>query len=50
MLSAQANVLDLIEGANLGTLTKSQMEVVTCFAPGRVNAASYVSSRKLAAV
>ena len=33
----QANDIDLAEGAEKGTLTQSQMELVTCFAPERVN-------------
>ena len=33
----QANGIDLIKGAQKGTLTQSQMELVTCFAPDRVH-------------
>ena len=33
----QANEVDLHEGAQKGTLTQSQMELVTCFAPDRVH-------------
>ena len=40
----QAKDVDLAEGAEEGTLTQSQMELVTCFAPDRVNETSgYVS-------
>ena len=40
----QANEVDLIKGAEKGTLTQSQMELVTCFAPDRVHEPSgYVS-------
>ena len=33
----QASEVDLHEGAEEGTLTQSQMELVTCFAPDRVH-------------
>ena len=33
----QASEVDLHEGAQEGTLTQSQMELVTCFAPDRVH-------------
>ena len=40
----QAKDIDLVEGAEKGTLTQSQMELVTCFAPDRVHKTSgYVS-------
>ena len=35
----QAKDVDLGKGAQRGTLTQSQMELVTCFAPDRVNEA-----------
>jgi len=40
----QANEVELAKGAEGGTLTQSQMELVTCFAPERVHETSgYVS-------
>ena len=40
----QANEVDLHKGAQKGTLTQLQMELVTCFARDRVHEASgYVS-------
>ena len=36
----QAKDVDLHEGAEEGTLTQSQMELVTCFAPDRVHETS----------
>ena len=36
----QAKDVDLIKGAEEGTLTQSQMELVTCFAPERVHETS----------
>ena len=33
----QANEVDLHKGAEKGTLTQLQMELVTCFAPDRVH-------------
>ena len=33
----QAKDVDLAKGAEEGTLTQSQMELVTCFAPHRVH-------------
>ena len=40
----QASEVDLHEGAEEGTLTQLQMELVTCFAPDRVHETSgYVS-------
>ena len=33
----QAIGIDLVKGAEKGTLTQSQMELVTCFAPDRVH-------------
>ena len=40
----QANEVDLAKGAQKGTLTQSQMELVMCFAPDRVHETSgYVS-------
>jgi hypothetical protein len=40
----QASEVDLHKGAQKGTLTQLQMELVTCFAPDRVHEAKgYVS-------
>ena len=39
----QAKDVDLAKGAQRGTLTQSQMELVTCFAPDRVHELSYAS-------
>ena len=43
----QFNAIDLHAGAEQGTLTKWQMVLVVCFAPGRVNEPKgYVSAAR----